>query len=198
MSESLQIVVAHGDGQTLEGVIRGLGPKRRLVASCSTIPELRDAVEQHRPDLLVCGVVFPDGDGLEACIEIGRQRPLPVVIVTSHRSMELVTRAMEDHVMAYLIEPIRSDDLQAAIIVAWSRYQQLRELEEEVGDLREALEQRKLIERAKGVLMAAEGLTEGEAYARIRAASQDARTPMVRIAEGLLRNAERGSERCQN
>lgn len=198
MSETLRIVAAHGDAQTLDGVVRGLGPERRVVATCSTADELRSAVEQHRPDLLVCGVVFPDGDGLEVCIEMGQERPLPVVIVTSHRSMELVTRAMQDHVMAYLIEPVRPDDLRAAVIVAWSRYQQLRELEEEVGDLRKALEQRKLVERAKGVLMATEGLTEPEAYARIRAASQDARTPMVRIAESLLREAELGTERCQN
>lgn len=198
MSETLRIVAAHGDEHTLDGVVRGLGPERRVVATCSTAGELRSAVEQHRPDLLVCGVVFPDGHGLEVCIEMGRERPLPVVIVTSHRSMELVTRAMQDHVMAYLIEPVRPDDLRAAVIVAWSRYQQLRELEQEVGDLRKALEQRKLVERAKGVLMAAEGLTEPEAYARIRAASQDARTPMVRIAENLLREAELGTERCQN
>lgn len=198
MSETLRVVVAHADGQTLDAVVRGLGPERRVIESCSSAGELRAAVGRHSPDLLVSGVTFPDGDGLEVCIEIGRERPLPVVIVTARRSMELVTKAMQDHVMAYLIEPVRPEDLRAAVIVAWSRYRQLRELEEEVGNLREALEQRKLIERAKGVLMASGGLTESDAYSQIRAASQDARTPMVRIAERVLRDAERGTERCQS
>lgn len=182
----LRIVIAHGSDSTLQEIHEGLDERSSVIATCGTTAELHSAVRQDRPDLIVCGVTFPDGDGLEACIEIGRERPMPAVIVTALRSMSLVNKAMEDHVMAYLIEPVRPEDLQAAVIVAWSRYQQLEALEEEVGDLRNALQQRKLIERAKGVLMAAEGLTEAEAFGKIRSMSQDRRSPMADIAQEIV------------
>ncbi len=186
MDEQLRVTIAHGDYGTLRSVEESLPAWCSLVTACNTAAELRSAARTDRPDLIISGVVYPDGDGIDACIEIGLERPMPAVIVTARRSMELVTKAMEDHVMAYLIEPVTKEDLEAALIVAWSRFQQLEALEREVGDLREALAARKLIEQAKGVLMAREGLSESDAFARLRTEAQNDRRPMRDVARDIV------------
>ena len=101
---------------------------------------------------------------------------------------------MRDHVMAYLIEPILSEDLQAAIIVAWARYIELTHLEAQVDDMKIALEDRKIIERAKGILMASENIGEGEAFGLLRSRSQDNREKMVDVARRILEDAQAEAE----
>ncbi len=128
--------------------------------------------------------------GQDAAIELGHVAPLPAVVATSARSLELVEKAMRDHVMAYLIEPILSEDLQAAIIVAWARYLELAHLEAQVDDMKTALEDRKIIERAKGILMASESIGEGEAFGVLRSRSQDNREKMVDVARRILDEAK--------
>lgn len=191
MDQRLNIVVAHGNDGTLRDIEEAIGSDHEVIASCGTTAELAQSVARHRPGLIVTGAAFPDGDGIETVVRLGEQRPIPAVIVTARRSMDLVVRAMRDHVMAYLIEPVTREDLLASIIVAWSRFEQLRELEEQVGDLQRALEQRKVIERAKGILMASGGLTEQEAFGRLRRAAQDRRVRMTDVAEEILGAIER-------
>lgn len=191
-AESLRITIAHGSDEVRRAIADALDTRHRVLDDSGTLAGLRQSVLTDRPDLIVCGAVFPDGDGIEALIEIGRDNPMPAVIVTSARSLELVKKAMRDHVMAYLIEPVQRADLDAAIIVAWSRYQQLRELQEQVEDLREALDHRKLVERAKGVLMATHDISEAEAFARLRRGAQDSRRRMVDIAEEVLSEQAEG------
>lgn len=191
MDERLRMVIAHGSDETLRDIETSLSGGHEVVACCGTVAELRRLAHQKDPDLIVTGITFPDGDGLETMIAIGDEDPTPAVIVTSRRSMSLVTKAMRDHVMAYLIEPVTPEDLQAAVVVAWSRFRQLQELERQVGDLRQALQDRKMIERAKGVLMAAEHMSEGEAFGALRRAAQDQRTTIVAIAERVLARAKR-------
>lgn len=185
-SEGLKIVVAHGSDDTRDAIVEALDDRHHVNASCGMLVQLRQIVDEQRPDLIVTGVVFPDGDGIQTVIELGYEHPIPSVVVTAERSIELVKRAMRDHVMAYLIEPVCKEDLEASIVVAWSRYEQLRELAGQVDDLREALAQRKIIERAKGMLMAADGISEGEAFALLRRRAQDGRKRIVDVAEDVL------------
>ena len=184
--EDLQIVVAHGSDDIRTTIHGMIDDRHHVTQTCGTVVELKSIAAAAWPDLVICGVTFPDGDGLDTVIELGRTRPMPAVVVTSRRSIELVEKAMRDHVMAYLFEPVTKEDLEAAIVVAWSRFQELRELEEEVADLRLALDHRKIIERAKGMLMADEGLTEAEAFGQLRRRAQDSRTRMVDVANDIV------------
>lgn len=188
MAEGLGVTIAHADDGTRQALAAALDRRHRVLAECALVQQLHGAVAAQQPDLIVIGTGFADGNGIEAVIEIGEKlRPIPSVVVTAQRSLALVEKAMEDHVMAYLIEPVRAADLEPAILVAWSRFQQLRELESEVGELKQALEDRKVIERAKGAMMAAEGLSESEAYAKLRRMAQDQRTRIARVAADFLR-----------
>jgi response regulator NasT len=126
-------------------------------------------------------------------VDLGRERPLPAVVVASDGSLQQVVKAMQDHVMAYLTEPVTPETLQAAVVVARVRFDQLRELESEVGNLRQALSDRKVIERAKGILMAQERLSEDEAYARLRSESQDRRVKIVQVAQQVVDRSERAA-----
>ena len=189
-TEGLNVFVAHASDDVRRNIAAELNDRHHVVGSCGTAAELRRAILSDRPDLLITGVMFPDGDGLDVAIELSKIKPLPSVVVTVARSLELVEKAMRDHVMAYLIEPVVKEDLEASIIVAWSRYQQLQELESQVNSLETALEHRKIIERAKGVLMASDSCSEAEAFNTLRTRSQDERRPMVDIARDILERAE--------
>lgn len=182
----LDIIVAHGSDDVRRELVEAVDRRHVVTGDCGTVVQLKQMVMVQRPDLLVTGIQFPDGDGIDTAIELGRECPLPTVVATAARSLELVQKAMQDHVMAYLIEPVMREDLEAAIIVAWSRFEQLRELEQQVDDLRMALEHRKVIERAKGVLMASESMSEAEAFGVLRRRAQDDRRRMVDIANDIL------------
>lgn len=185
-TQPLSIVVAHGGDAIRKDLVEAINSGHRVIAECGTIAELKSTVLSQRPDLLVTGVYFPDGDGISTAIELGETEPLPCVVSTAARSLDLVHKAMEDHVMAYLIEPVTNEELAAAIIVAWSRFEQLRELELQVEDLKTALHHRKIIERAKGVLMAEKSMTEREAFNELRREAQNDRRPMIDIANRIL------------
>lgn len=184
----LKVIVAHGNDGTRRALVEAVGREHDVVRDCGTIAEARTSVLETRPDLLVIGVEFSDGDGIDLAVEIGQDEPLPAVVVTTQRSLEAVRRAMKDHVMAFLIEPVVPADVNAAIIVATSRYEQLRVLREEVQDLRLALRQRKVIERAKGMLMAERGLDESEAFAALRRRAQNERRSIAEVAAELVGN----------
>ena len=192
-TDGLKLIVAHGSDDVLRSIADLLDGRHHIQESCGTIIGLKQAVARSRPDLIVSGLVFPDGDGIDAVVELGRENPIPSVIVTASGSPGYVEKAMEDHVMAYLIEPVSAETLEAAIIVSWSRFQQLEELSHQVDDLRQALEQRKVVERAKGILMANDGLSEGEAFAKLRRAAQDRRTKMIAVAKEVIGETEQGN-----
>lgn len=182
----LNILIAHGSDDVRANLIDAVNDSHTITAACGTVAEMKRAAIERRPDLLITGIWFPDGDGIDTAIELGREHPLPCVISTAERSLELVEKAMEDHVMAYLIEPVSAEELHAAIIVAWSRFEQFRDLESQVDDLKTALEHRKTIERAKGLLMATRSMSESEAFSNLRRRAQDRRIRMVDIASEIL------------
>jgi len=190
MAETLNLIVAHGKPDVRDEIRKTVQSEHTIGAECASVSELHHAVSCGWPDLIITGVEFPDGDGLDAVIRIGLERPLPTVVVTSKRSFDLVEKAMQDHVMAYLIEPVQADDLSAAILLAQGRFEQLQELTGEVDDLRQALEDRKFIERAKGILMGRKDLSEADAFAALRTEAQNERVKLIEIAQRIL--AEQG------
>ena len=161
-------------------------------AGLDVCAEARDGVEAvelarvHEPDLAIMDVKMPRLDGIEAARRILDERPIPIVMVTAYGERELVARAVEAGVFGYLVKPFRENDLLPAIATATARHEELRALREEADSLAEALEARKAIERAKGILMQREGLSEDEAFARLRKASQISGRPLKVVAEALV------------
>jgi AmiR/NasT family two-component response regulator len=155
---------------------------------CAEAKDGNEAVELARalePDLAILDVKMPGLDGIEAARRIVAERPIPIVILSAYGEDELVRRAVEVGVFGYLTKPFREGDLVPAIRTACARHQELGALREETESLAEALAARKTIERAKGLLMAKEGLSEDEAYGRLRTASQASGRPMRLIAEAV-------------
>jgi response regulator NasT len=156
---------------------------------CAEARDGEEAVELARseePDLAVLDVKMPRVDGIEAARRILDERPIPIVMVTAYGEQELVARAVEAGVFGYLVKPFRETDLLPAIATARARHDELRALREEADSLAEALAARKAIERAKGLLMERDGLTEAEAFARLRKASQISGRPLKVVAEALI------------
>ena len=143
------------------------------------------AVSQ-RPDLVILDVKMPVLDGLSAAEQIAEQRIAPVVILTAFSQRDLVERARDAGAMAYLVKPFTKADLVPAIEMAVSRFQEARALEDEVVTLRDRLEVRKLLDRAKGLLQSQHGLTEPEAFRWIQKTSMDRRLTMRKVAEAVI------------
>ena len=144
--------------------------------------------EEHRPDLVILDVAMPILDGIAAAERIAGARLAPVVILTAFSQRELVERARDAGAMAYLVKPFGRADLVPAIEMAVSRYAEIAALDEEVGDLRERLETRKVVDRAKGLLQQ-RGMSEPEAFRWIQKAAMDGRTTMRAVAEKVLDSA---------
>ena len=157
-----------------------------IVGEAGDGQEAVELAELHKPDLVIMDVKMPRRDGLDAAAEIASKRIAPIVVLTAFSQRELVERARDAGAMAYLVKPFTISDLIPAIELAVSRFSEVTELEREVATLSERLETRKLIERAKGVLQAKQGMTEPEAFTWIQRAAMDRRTTMKRVAEVVL------------
>jgi two-component system, response regulator PdtaR len=158
-----QVVVLAGNGQ-------------ELVENCRT----------ERPDLIITDIKMPDMDGIEAAIQIYRERPIPVILVSAFHDATLIERAEADHILGYLVKPIKQADLEPVIGLAMRRFEQLETLRREAADLRQALEDRKVIERAKGVLMKRGPLEEQEAFRRLQRLASEKSRKLVDIARMIL------------
>jgi response regulator NasT len=158
--------------------------------------EARDGIEavelaaSTEPELAILDVKMPRLDGIDAARRILEERPIPIVMLTAYGQDELVSRAVEAGVFGYLVKPFRETDLLPAIMTARARHDELAALREEADSLSEALAARKSIERAKGLLMAKEGLTEQEAFERLRRASQLAGRPLKVVSDALIATFE--------
>jgi len=158
--------------------------------------EARDGLEavelarKEQPDLAILDVKMPHLDGIEAARRILEERPIPIVMLTAYGQKELISRAVEAGVFGYLVKPFREADLLPAIETARARHAELTALREEAESLVEALAARKVVERAKGLLMEKEKLNEQDAYARLRKASQLSGKPIKVVAEALIATFE--------
>ena len=156
---------------------------------CGEAKDGEEAVTLARtlePDLVLLDVKMPKLDGIDAARRILEERPIPIVMVTAYGEEELVSRAVEAGVFGYLVKPFRETDLLPAIATARARHEELAALRAEADSLSEALAARKAIERAKGLLMQREGLSEQDAFARLRKASQISGRPLKVVAEALI------------
>ena len=185
--ERVRIVIAEDEAivrMDLREMLTNLG---YLVVGEAT--DGRSAVNLTRelkPDLVIMDIKMPDMNGIEAAKVLTEERLAPVVLLTAFSQRDLVEQAREAGVVAYLVKPFREADLGPAIEIALARAEELRALEKEVGDLKEALETRKLVDRAKGLLMEKQGLTEAEAFRKIQKMSMNTRRPMKEIAEAII------------
>ncbi len=156
----------------------------------------REAISLARhlkPDLAILDVKMPEIDGISAAELIVSEKLAAVLMLTAFSQRELVERARDAGAMAYLVKPFSISDLTPAIEMALGRYAQIQALEAEVGELGERLEARKLVDRAKGVLMANLGISEPEAFKWIQKAAMDQRSSMSAVSEGVLAHYKQGS-----
>jgi len=139
-----------------------------------------------KPDIVVMDIKMPGMDGIEAAKILTEEKISPVLLLTAYSQRDLVERAKEAGVAGYIVKPFQESDLAPAIEVALARFREFRALEQEVEDLQEALETRKLVDRAKGILMDTQGLKESEAFRKIQKMSMNTRKPMKQVAEAII------------
>ena len=155
-----------------------------VVAQATNGVEAIALAKEFKPDLAILDVKMPELDGISAAQEIIEISP--VLMLTAFSQKELVERARDAGVMAYVVKPFSINDLTPAIEIAMSRHLQMRSLKEEVTDLHERLETRKIVDRAKGILMAAMNLSEPEAFSWIQRAAMDRRISMKAVAQAVI------------
>ena len=168
----------------LKGLLEGAGFE--VCAEARDGEEAVSLARETEPDVALLDVKMPRLDGIEAARRILDERPIPIVMVTAYGERDVVARAVEAGVYGYLVKPFRETDLLPAIETARARHDELVALRDEAGSLAEALVARKAIERAKGLLMEREGLSEQDAFARLRKASQISGRPLKVVAEALI------------
>jgi two-component system, response regulator PdtaR len=183
----LRIVVADDERdmrQFLQEMLTHLG--HTIVGAAETGRQLVEQCRAAAPDLVVTDIKMPDLDGLEAAAEANRVRPIPVVVISGHHEAPLLERASVDYVMTYLVKPVKPTDLQAAVTLAVTRFGHLQQARGEAADLRQALEERKIVERAKGAVTRRVGVPEDDAYRLMRKVASDHNKKMVDVARQIL------------
>ena len=139
-----------------------------------------------KPDVVIMDIKMPDMDGIDAAKILTEERIAPVILLTAYSQKDLVERAKEAGVVGYMVKPFRESDLVPAIEVALARFREFETLHKEVDDLQIALETRKLVDRAKGILMDSQDLSEAEAFRKIQKMSMNTRKPMKEVAEAII------------
>jgi len=149
----------------------------------------RELVEQCRtlqPDLVITDIKMPDMDGIDAAVQIYRDRPIPVILVSAFHDPELIARAEADHILGYLVKPIKQTDLEPMIALAMRRFEQFQALRQEAANLRQALQDRKVIERAKGILMTRGPMEEADAFRRLQKLASEKNRKLIDIAQSIV------------
>jgi response regulator NasT len=184
----MRVLVAEDESITRLGLSRILEDAGHHVVDA---PDGRRAVtlaRQTKPDLALLDIKMPKLDGLEAAQRIYQERPTPIVLLTAYGDRDLVEQAKSLPIMAYLIKPIKEKELLATLEVVTARFAEFEWMHQQTVELKEELATRKLIERAKGILMRREGLSEEEAYHRIQHQARSERRSMRDVAEDVLQS----------
>jgi response regulator NasT len=187
MNRPLRIAVADDEPDMQDyfrTILPGLG--HEVVAVAADGRALVEACREQKPDLVITDIKMPDMDGIEAAARIYRDGPVPVILVSAYHDAEFIRRAEADHILAYLVKPIKQADLEPAISLAVRRFEQFQALSKEAADLKQALEDRKTIEKAKGVLMKKVGLDEADAFRRLQKLASDRNKKLIEIAQMIL------------
>ncbi len=185
--QPLRILIADDESirlLSLRAQLTALG--HQVVAEATTGAEAVALARQTQPDLAILDIKMPVMDGIEAAEQITQMRPIPIILLTAYSESQLVERAARANVSAYLMKPVAEEDLLPAITLALARFREFQALRQEVADLREALEARKVIERAKGILMRRLNLTEEEAFRRLQRQSQDTNRKLAEVAQAIV------------
>lgn len=173
---------------TLEEQLRGLGYDVVGIARSGT--EAVSMALRLRPDLIIMDIRMPEMDGTEAATRIHDQMAVAIIMLTAYADRETIRRAEAAGALAYLVKPVSENEFPPAINIALARFREVQALRGQVSDLEESLEARKLIERAKGILMQRLGLNERDAYERLRQRARDKRTKMKDIAQAIIEAEE--------
>ncbi len=191
MSRSLRIAVADDEPRMrdyYQDVLPLLG--HQVLHAAENGRELVDRCRMSRPDLIICDIKMPGLDGIDAVSEIGRIEPVPAILVSAYHDPALLERTTGEQILAYLVKPIKQADLEVAIGLAMQRFAEFQALRKETGELRQALNDRKLIERAKGILMTRAGLDEEGAFRRLQKLARDHNQKLIDAAHHILRAEE--------
>ncbi|MHC4176657.1 MAG: ANTAR domain-containing response regulator [Planctomycetota bacterium] len=187
MPRPLRIAVADDEPDMRDYLVRVLPTLgHEVVAVAGNGRELVWQCRISRPDLLIVDIKMPEMDGIEAAEEIFRDQPVPLILVSAYKDPELLERAADDHAFSYLIKPIKQADLETAITIAVRRFEQFEALRREASDLRQALEDRKMIERAKGILMKRSGIGEPDAFRRLQKLASDKNHKLAEVARMIV------------
>lgn len=170
--------------RVLKGLVEESGYS--VIAEGGNGDEAIDICRTKAPELIIMDVKMPGRNGIEAAHEIEKSSLVPVILLTAHDDEETIKRAIEAGVMGYLLKPVKLEDIRPAVELAVTRFKELKLLSKEVTELKGALAARKAVEKAKGLLMEKEGLTEQEAFVRLRKISMDRRKSMGEIAEIVI------------
>jgi response regulator NasT len=191
MTQKLRIAIADDEPDMrkfLQGALMRLGHEVTVLAA--TGRELVEHCRADRPDLVITDIKMPDLDGLDAAGQIYRDGLVPIIVVSAHHDPEFIERAEAHHVAAYLVKPIKAAHLGPAISVVLARFEEFRALQREASDLRQALEDRKVIERAKGILMKEAKLDEESAFRRLQQLASKKSQKLAATARAIIEAAE--------
>jgi response regulator NasT len=182
-----RVLIVDDHAQSRAAVAEAVGLQGgTVVGNGSRAEDAVRLVDKHRPDVLMLAVGLPDGDGVDAARQVMSTLPCPIVLLTSHADPAVAARAVDAGVLGFLVKPLRAEELGPALDVAVSRFRELEAVRKENEALKQKLEARKLVDRAKGVLMTRLGLSEPEAFRRIQKTAMDTRKTMAEVARALL------------
>jgi AmiR/NasT family two-component response regulator len=187
MTQPLRVVVADDEPDMRDYFQKAL-PRlgHQVIGAAQNGRELVELCRALRPDLVVTDIKMPELDGIDAAARIYQERPVPVILVSAYHDAGLIARAEADHILGYLVKPIKQADLGPVIALAMRRFEQFEALRREAADLRQALEDRKVIERAKGILMKRAGLDEQEGFRRLQKMASEKSRKLIEIAHMIL------------
>jgi response regulator NasT len=188
---TLRVVVAEDDCELRETIREALGDRgHRVVGEAGKGADMVRIVLAEEPDVVVFDVHLPGFNGLEALRQIYEEQPVAAVALTEQRDQPIIRTVLEDFDLTYLVKPVQAHQLEPAVLVAYARFDKDRQLISENATLRRNLENRKIIERAKGVLMRRYRWSEAEGYRRLQRGAMNNRTTMVELAQAVLNGVE--------
>ena len=187
MRESYRIVVADDEPlliEEIEAYLQDAG--HEVVGKASTGVELMEQCKALQPDVVVTDIMMPEMDGLEAISLICEKRAVPVILISAYHDDAYIRRAKEHSIMSYLIKPIDEGGLRTSLSLAMRRFKEFEVLRKENVDLKQALEERKIIEKAKGILMKRTSLDENASFQRLQKLARDKGISMITVAQSIL------------
>lgn len=190
--EQLRIVIADNESiirMDIREMLEEAG--HTVVGEASDGAQAIELAKKYSPDLVIMDIKMPEMDGISAAKIISAKKMAPVLLLTAYSQKEIVDKAKESGVLAYLVKPVKENNLFPAMEIAISRFREFMELEKELEDVKGSLETRKTLDRAKGILMDAYQLTEQEAYRRIQQYSMSKRKSIREVAELIINSARK-------